>query len=91
MNPNMIKKLAALFLLLMCIIPCAGAETLDLSLFDEGELLAAEVWEDAVFEKRPWYEREDGSDWRCLDDGSVIVTISATGDVTIGGDSRKRS
>ena len=43
MNPNMIKKLAALFLLLMCIIPCAGAETLDLSLFDEGELLAAEV------------------------------------------------
>ena len=88
---NMMKKLAALLLLMMMVTPCAPAEVLDLSLFDEGELLAAEVWEDAVFESRPWYEREDGSDWRYLDDGSVIVTISATGDVTIGGDTRKRS
>jgi len=88
---NMMKKLAALLALTMLLAPCAQAEMLDLSLFEEGELLAAEVWEDAVFETRPWYEREDGSDWRYLDDGSVIVTISATGDVTIGGDTRKRS
>lgn len=64
-------------------------DVLDLSQFDGGEPPAAEVWEDAVFDTGRWYERADGSDWRVLDDGSVIVTISATGDVTIGGDTRK--
>ena len=67
----------------------AWAETLDLSLFEGGEPPAAEEWADASFASRAWYEREDGSDWRVQDDGSVIVTISATGDVTIGGDTRK--
>lgn len=79
--------LCALFL-----FPCAmaeGVETLDLSQFDGAEPPAAEEWEDAVFQLRPWYQREDGSDWRVLEDGSVIVTVSATGDVTIGGDTRK--
>ena len=80
----MMKKLSAFLLILMLLPALCAAEMLDLSLFEEEELLAAEVWEDAVFEKRPWYEREDGSDWRYQDDGSVIVTISATGDVTIG-------
>lgn len=68
-----------------------GEEKLDLSAFEGGEPPAAQEWEEATFESRAWYEREDGSDWRVLDDGSVIVTISATGDVTIGGDTRKSS
>lgn len=84
------RLLGMLFLVLMSLSACAlGEETLDLSLFADGAPPAAEVWEDAVFETRPWYEREDGTDWRMQDDGSVIVTISATGDVTIGGDRRK--
>ena len=77
-------------MLLLAVMPAFGAaEALDLSQFEGGEPPAAEVWTDAVFETRPWYEREDGSDWRMQEDGSVIVTISATGDVTIGGDRRK--
>ena len=84
------RRLPALFLLLFLLLPaCAMGEMLDLSMFEGGEPPAADAWEDAVFETRPWYEREDGSDWRYQDDGSVIVTISATGDVTIGGDRRK--
>ena len=83
------RLLAFLFLLLALMPVCALGEMLDLSQFEGGEPPAAENWEDAVFETRPWYEREDGSDWRYQDDGSVIVTISATGDVTIGGDKRK--
>ena len=83
-------RLLSLLLLLVVLAPvCAMGEMLDLSLFEGGEPPAAETWEDAVFETRPWYEREDGSDWRYQDDGSIIVTISATGDVTIGGDRRK--
>ena len=76
-------------LLLLALPVCSLGETLDLSLFEDGEPPAAASWEDAVFETLPWYAREDGSDWRVLEDGSVIVTISATGDVTIGGDTRK--
>ena len=88
---NTRSMLACLLLLLALTPACAlGEETLDLSQFEGGEPPAAENWADAVFETRPWYEREDGTDWRRQDDGSVIVTISATGDVTIGGDSRKR-
>ena len=82
------KLLAALCALLMMGAVAAG-ETLDLSQFEGGEPPEAAQWEDAVFETRAWYEREDGSDWRVQKDGSVIVTISATGDVTIGGDTRK--
>lgn len=84
------RFLARLLLLALAALPACGlGETLDLSLFEGGEPPAAEAWEDAVFETRPWYAREDGSDWRVQDDGSVIVTLSATGDVTIGGDTRK--
>ena len=83
-------RLSALLVLLLALLPaCAMGEMLDLSMFEGGEPPAAEAWEEAVFETRPWYEREDGSDWRYQDDGSVIVTVSATGDVTIGGDRRK--
>lgn len=85
------EKIVALLLLLLLLPALALCETLDLSLFEGGEPPAAEAWADAVFETRPWYEREDGSDWRVQDDGSVIVTVSATGDVTIGGDTRKSS
>ena len=84
-------KLLCLMLALLLSAPSALCEMLDLSQFEGGEPPAAETWEDAVFETRAWYEREDGSDWRYQDDGSVIVTISATGDVTIGGDTRKKA
>lgn len=88
MNKRWLARLCALLLLL----PAAAlGEMLDLSQFADGEPPEAENWTEAVFKTRPWYEREDGSDWRIMDDGSVIVTISATGDVTIGGDTRKKS
>ena len=80
----------ALLLCAVCAAACAE-DMLDLSQFEDSEPPAAEEWEEAVFEARAWYEREDGSDWRMQDDGSVIVTISATGDVTIGGDTRKKT
>ena len=88
------KLLAALCALLMMAATAAGTalaegDTLDLSLFEDEEPSEAAQWEEAVFDTRAWYERADGSDWRVQDDGSVIVTISATGDVTIGGDTRK--
>ena len=77
------KRYLLFALTLALLLPAAAmGEMLDLSLFEGGEPPAAAEWEDAVFETRPWYEREDGSDWRYQDDGSVIVTISATGDVT---------
>lgn len=88
------KLLRALTLALLLCAVCAAAcaeDMLDLSQFEDSEPPAAEEWEEAVFESRAWYEREDGSDWRVQDDGSVIVTISATGDVTIGGDTRKKT
>ena len=87
-----LRILSAALLMILLAAPGAPAEEkLDLSLLDAQELSAAATWEDAVFETRPWYERADGTDWRVQDDGSVIVTISATGDVTIGGDTRKSS
>lgn len=88
------KLLRALTLALLLCAVCAAAcaeDMLDLSQFEDSEPPAAEEWEEAVFESRAWYEREDGSDWRVQDDGSVIVTISATGDITIGGDTRKKT
>ncbi len=85
------KSLLALLALLLFALPALGEGMLDLSQFAGGEPPAAENWEEAVFETRAWYEREDGTDWRYLPDGSVVVTISATGDVTIGGDTRKRN
>ena len=88
---NMRILSAALLLTLLCAPGAPAEERLDLSLLDGEEPSAAETWEDAVFETRAWYERADGADWRVQDDGSVIVTISATGDVTIGGDTRKSS
>ena len=86
------KKFGCTLLLLALLAPSALAEgMLDLSQFEGGEPPAAQSWEEAVFETRAWYEREDGSDWRQLNDGSIVVTVSATGDVTIGGDTRKKN
>ncbi|MFR5794543.1 MAG: hypothetical protein ACLUI3_02555 [Christensenellales bacterium] len=79
MLKHITAALAAFFLLLPGSV---FAESLDLSKL--GNIEEAEQWEE-----RAWYQREDGSDWRVQNDGSVIVTISATGDVTIGGDTRK--
>ena len=87
-----IRNLLFMLLALLLLAPMAlGEGMLDLSQFEGGEPPAAVEWEDAVFETRPWYEREDGTDWRVLSDGSIVVTVSATGDVTIGGDTRKRN
>ena len=63
------RHLLCAIMLLVLLAPMAlGEGMLDLSQFAGGEPPAAENWEDAVFEKRAWYEREDGSDWRYLDD-----------------------
>ncbi len=79
----MSKYLTAALTAFLFLFPfTACAESLDLSQL--GNIEEAEQWEEHA-----WYQREDGSDWRVQDDGSVIVTISATGDVTIGGDTRK--
>lgn len=75
--------------LLLALPAVSCGEQLDLSQFENGEPPVAAEWEEATFDTRKWYEREDGSDWRLQEDGSVIVTVSATGDVTIGGDTRK--
>ena len=65
---------------------CVLSEQLDLSLFENGEPPEAAGLELSSH----WNLRADGTDWRMQEDGSVIVTISATGDVTIGGDTRKK-
>ena len=81
----MLKHVTAALAALFFLFPLSAVgESLDLSQL--GAIEEAEHWEE-----RAWYQREDGSDWRVQDDGSVIVTLSATGDVTIGGDTRKRS
>ena len=88
-----LKILLLVLALELAVMSCVYAETLDLSQFEEGELQEAEAWT-GNGENSPqagkWYQRTDGSDWRLQPDGSVIVTISATGDVTIGGDRRKK-
>ena len=75
----MLKHFTAALAALFFLFPLSAVgESLDLSQL--GAIEEAEHWEE-----RLWYQREDGSDWRVQDDGSVIVTLSATGDVTIGG------
>ena len=61
------------------------ADTLDFSTF-QSEIEEAQMIE----EPAAWYERPDGSDSRIMSDGSILVTLSAAGDVTIGGDRRKK-
>ncbi|MCR4707962.1 MAG: CapA family protein [Clostridiales bacterium] len=78
------KRIASLMLFFM--FPAfLAAETLDLSAL-QGEFPEAQMIEEPF----AWYELPDGSDSRILPDGSVLVTLSATGDVTIGGDRRKK-
>lgn len=79
------KRMACIALLAALFAQGAAAESLDLSQFEGGMPPEAAEWT-----PQAWYERADGSDARVLDDGSVIVTLSATGDVTIGGDTRKK-
>ena len=78
------KGIFRVFLLaLVLLLTSASAEQLDLSLL-EG------LSEVQTIQERPWNLAPDGTDWRIQPDGSVIVTLSATGDVTIGGDRRKK-
>lgn len=62
MLKHITAALAAFFLLPGSVF----AESLDLSKL--GDIEEAEQWEE-----RAWYQREDGSDWRVQDDGSVIA------------------
>ena len=78
------KWIAGLTLILLLPVSLS-AETLDLAALQDG------LQEAQMIEEPPaWYERPDGSDSRVLPDGSILVTVSATGDVTIGGDRRKK-
>ena len=85
---SLVLRIITVVILLIMFNVAALAEKLDLSMLSEEELQEVETWEEAVPLK--WYQNQDGSDWRYQSDGSVIVTISATGDVTIGGDRRKK-
>ena len=79
------KRFLCLFFLLSLSPLCSNADSLDLS------TLQADIEEAQMIEEpAAWYTRPDGSDGRILSDGSVLVTLSATGDVTIGGDRRKK-
>lgn len=72
------KRLMALLLALLIVYPFAMAE-------DDEDLLIEEIIEEVVLD-------EDGNiaaDSWVESDGSVIITLTATGDFTIGGDTRK--
>ncbi|MBR1707627.1 MAG: CapA family protein [Clostridia bacterium] len=89
----MSRKGIAFFLFLLCMVMpfWCMAEYLDLSQFGDEEPPAVEEWTEAFDNvSTAWFERADGTDWRIQPDGSIIVTISATGDITIGGDRRKK-
>ena len=85
------KFLSALLALLMLALPALAEEDTEISLFeivedldlDTGESTITEgddeLIEEYVDETDSWYES----------DGSVLITLTATGDFTIGGDSRK--
>ena len=57
MNKRLFFLLTVLMLAMAPV--CGFGEMLDLSQFEGGEPPAAVEWADAVFETRPWYERED--------------------------------
>ncbi len=71
------KKWLLLLLALMLAASSALAESLD----EEDDLLIEEIIEEVVTEKKEVLDT----------DGSSILTISCTGDFTIGGDSRKKN
>lgn len=76
-------KRLVILLLCLCVLPGGGYAEADDLLFehsvnaqDEGDANEA---------------AEDAQQGKVLSDGSVLVTITATGDVTIGGDTRKKT
>ena len=80
------RKVIPILIGLVLLAAAGAAEQLDLSQFENGEPPEAESWP----MPQDWYARPDGTDWRIREDGTILVTISATGDVTIGGDTRKK-
>lgn len=70
------KKWIAALLSLLLIVPSALAES-----YEDDDLLIEEIIEEVVTEKKEVLDT----------DGSSILTITCTGDFTIGGDSRKKS
>ena len=90
----MIRKLLCCLMALCLLIPCAVAEEEDdlsieellqgvegATIYDDGTIVTDADEVDALLEETSIYEA----------DGSILITITATGDFTIGGDSRKRS
>ena len=90
----MIRKLLCCLMALCLLIPCAMAEEEDdlsieellqgvegATIYDDGTIVTDADEVDALLEETSIYEA----------DGSILITITATGDFTIGGDSRKRS
>ncbi len=69
------KKLLIVLLALLMVLPSALATD------DDDDLLIEEIIEEVVEEKKEVLDS----------DGSSILTITCTGDFTVGGDSRKRS
>jgi len=66
-------------LLLCCSLSSAGAETVS---YEDGDLLIEEIMEEQLPSDAPSIYESDGS---------ILLTISCTGDFTIGGDSRKKN
>ena len=76
----MMKRTIALLLILLLLPLCARAE--ESTVYEEDDLLIEEILETLPAEETPSIYESDGS---------VLLTISCTGDFTIGGDSRKRT
>ena len=76
----MMKRTIALLLVLLLLPLCAWAE--ESTVYEEDDLLIEEILETLPAEETPSIYESDGS---------VLLTISCTGDFTIGGDSRKRT
>ena len=90
------RKLIALLMVLLLAAPCALAEDEDVSLLD----VLQNVNPDIVFDS--YIPAPDASDGDALEakttlesiyeeDGSILITLTATGDFTVGGDTRKSS
>ena len=81
----MMKRLTLLLLALLMLSAAAAAEEDDFSILDvfsADEVMLVPVDDEGG---------EDGENSIYEPDGSILITITATGDFTIGGDSRKRT
>lgn len=93
------RKLVALLLCVLLLLPAALAEEdEDLSLLDVLANVDPDVLADAFIQaSAPVAEKNDGAGAQAQaeriyeEDGSILITITGTGDFTVGGDTRKSS